>query len=461
MTPETPDRKDVQRFQSAVDNRLACLREDPFLAKRIIANETREKKVKKRMSLGLVLALTVIMAATAVLAENWSDISEYLASGLPDRITQPSDAGSEDGKAEGTVIQRHVIEPVYAPVRVHVVNDAGEETCAFDLTPQVAQVAYRYTILYRTDKTWGLEPDIVIEAANRQDLNQAMNPFAPYLFCSGKLVSSGYHVFAEQYNQLRIDFTAARYTLSYAKEIYLNEQGMIVRTVQDDLTLNLGLVDDNGKLSENCFEAAAQRFAYSEDGDPLEPALSFSPSVETTPLPRRSPTAMNYGRLEGEYANSLRFGLPYTLHYQDKDGNPQELHIDTCENMFAGLLQEETADGSDLGGKNGEVLTEYGLLILANGQSNVDITFQRLAMPTVTAAYDEGGCTVHIVGGKFRVKYPTDVYHDIEAWQDYNGAWHYTPTSENFLYAEYAEGEYPYDFTFRLEELPESAGDTK
>ena len=170
---------------------------------------------------------------------------------------------------------------------------------------------------------------------------------------------------------------------------------------------------------------------------------------------------MNYGQPEGEYANSLRFGLPYTLHYQDKDGNPQEMHIDTCENMFAGLLREETADGSDLGGKNGEVLTEYGLLILANGQSDVDITFQRLEMPTVIAAYDEGGCTVHIVGGKFRVKYPTDVYHAIEAWQDDDGRWHYAPTSENFLYAEYAEGEYPYDFTFRLEELPESAGDTK
>ena len=271
MLRDAPDPKDVERFQSAVDHRLSGLRDDPFLAKRIIANETREKKVKKRMSLGLVLALTVIMAATAVLAENWPGISDYLANGMPDRVTQPSGAGSEDGIAEGTVIQRHVIEPVYAPVRVHVVNDAGEETCAFDLTPQVAQVEYHYTMLYRTDKTWTVEPDIVIEAAGQQDLNQALSPFAPYLFISGKLNSGSYDFSVYQWREYRLDFTKYRATVSYIKELYLNQQGEIVRTVQDDMAIRLDLVDDNGTLPENFVEATAQTFSDPEGNGALLP----------------------------------------------------------------------------------------------------------------------------------------------------------------------------------------------
>ena len=452
MLRDAPDPKDVERFQSAVDHRLSGLREDPYLARRIITNETGDKKVKKRMSLGLVLALTVIMAAPAVLAENWPGISDYLTNGLPDRNTQPSGAGNEENKAEGTVIQRHVIEPVYAPVRVHVVNDAGEETCAFDLTPQVAQVEYHYTMLYRTDKTWAVEPDIVIEAAGQQDLNQALSPFAPYLFISGKLDSGSCDFSVYQWHHYRLDFTKYRGTVSYIKELYLNEQGQIVRTVQDDRMIRLSLVDDNGTLPENCFEAVTQT---------LPPTPAPVSAAVVSPQATPEPAAMNYGQLRGEFSNNVYFGLPYTLHYQDKDGNPQESLIDTCKNMIAVLLQEETPDGSDFDGKNGEVLTEYGHLILLNSQSDVDITFQRLEMPTVTAVYEDGGYTVRITGGKFRVKYPTDVYHDTEAQQYDDGSWHYTPTSKNFLYAEYAVGEYPYDFTFRLEELPEQGGETK
>ena len=41
-----PDPKDVKRFQEAVDHRLSGLDGDPWLAKRIIANEKGEKKMK-------------------------------------------------------------------------------------------------------------------------------------------------------------------------------------------------------------------------------------------------------------------------------------------------------------------------------------------------------------------------------------------------------------------------------
>ncbi|MBR3741288.1 MAG: hypothetical protein IKN04_12680 [Clostridia bacterium] len=475
MTPETPDRKDIQRFQSAVDHRLSGLREDPFLAKRIIANETGEKKVKKRMSLGLVLALTVIMAATAVLAENWPGISDYLANGLPDRVTQPSGAESEDGKAEGTVIQRHVIEPVYAPVRVHVVNDAGEEICAFDLTPQVAQVEYHYTMLYRTDKTWALEPDIVIAAAGQQDLTQAMRPFEPYLFISGKLDSGSCDFSVYQWDVYKLDFTKYRGTVSYIKELYLNEQGEIVRTVQDEMAIRLGLVDDNGTLPENCFEAATQTIPYLSFPDSEEttlsalstalvPAPTSAPSrgTEITALPSPESAAMNYGQLRGEYSNNVRFGLPFILHCVDQDDNTAvESRIDSCVNMYAVLDPGEHINISEIGGKHGAVETEYGILILSGYQPDVDIIFQKIEEPEVTAIFEDGGYTVRIAGGEFRVQYPTDVYYDQEVQLYDDSSWYFMPVSDHFLYAEYAEGEYPYDFTFRLEELPERGEETK
>lgn len=46
MLRDAPDSKDVKRFQNAVDHRLSGLREDPYLARRIIAQEGREKQVK-------------------------------------------------------------------------------------------------------------------------------------------------------------------------------------------------------------------------------------------------------------------------------------------------------------------------------------------------------------------------------------------------------------------------------
>ena len=476
MLRDAPDPKDVERFQSAVDHRLSGLREDPYLARRIIANEGREKKVKKRMSLGLALALTVMLAVTAVLAENWPGISDYFANGLPDRVAQPSSTGNEEGKAEGTVIQRHVIEPVYAPVRVHVVNDAGEETSAFDLTPQVAQVEYHYTILHRTDETWTVEPDIsFVGGADQQDKNQALTPFAPYLFISGKLNSGSYDFSVYQWHEYKLDFTKYLATVSYIKELYLNELGQIVRSVQDDMVIRLGLVDDNGTLPENCFEAATQTIPYLSFPDSEEttlsalstalvPAPTSAPSrgTEITALPSPESAAMNYGQLRGEYSNNVRFGLPFILHCVDQDDNTAvESRIDSCVNMYAVLDPGEHINISEIGGKHGAVETEYGILILSGYQPDVDIIFQKIEEPEVTAIFEDGGYTVRIAGGEFRVQYPTDVYYDQEVQLYDDSSWYFMPVSDHFLYAEYAEGEYPYDFTFRLEELPERGEETK
>lgn len=73
-----PDPKDVKRFQEAVNHRLSGLDGDPWLAKRIIANEKGEKKMKRKLSAGLALALALICALSFALAEAWPGIEGFL-----------------------------------------------------------------------------------------------------------------------------------------------------------------------------------------------------------------------------------------------------------------------------------------------------------------------------------------------------------------------------------------------
>lgn len=70
--------------------------------------------------------------------------------------------------------------------------------------------------------------------------------------------------------------------------------------------------------------------------------------------------------------------MPYTLHYPNKDGQPHESHIDTRINMLAVLAPGDHIEGSEFGGKHGEVATEYGLLVLSGYQPDVDIIFQKI-----------------------------------------------------------------------------------
>ena len=72
------EREEMERFQKAVDRRLSGLKGDPWLYQKIIAGDRKEKKMKKRISLGLVLSLALMLSFTVALAENWGGISDFL-----------------------------------------------------------------------------------------------------------------------------------------------------------------------------------------------------------------------------------------------------------------------------------------------------------------------------------------------------------------------------------------------
>ena len=459
MKREAPEPLDERQFRDAVDHRLSGLREDPFLAQRIIANAGKEKKMKKKFSLGMAFALTLVLAVSVALAENWQAVSEFLSTigSYPDLVTvQPAGKGAETAVE---MIERDVIEWVYAPVDVTVVNEAGENVYTFTMNTPVAQIAYVYSLKWDADSgnlSGGEFNPPAISAIPFQ--NDGKLPFAPLLYVDSNVENPIYGgSFSTDTSDYIVIYDEGRYSITYWNELYLREDtGEIVQKNSGTVDGPFTFRDENGTVTSDggVIQDAVITSLATVTPSPM-PTAATSPMAVQTAVPVSEP-AMNYGQPRGEFSNNVRFGLPYTLHYQDKDGNPQESLMETCDNMLAVLDQREYADGSDFGGKLGEVLTDYGLLILMGRQSDVDITFERLETPTVTAAYEDGGYTVRITGGKFRVQYPTDVYHETVAWQDDDGAWHFTPSSVNFLSADYAVGEYPYDFTFRLEKLPES-----
>lgn len=59
---------DKRQIQSALNTTLSGLRDDPWLAQRVIAEAKGAKKVKKKISVGVVLAVVLIFAASVALA---------------------------------------------------------------------------------------------------------------------------------------------------------------------------------------------------------------------------------------------------------------------------------------------------------------------------------------------------------------------------------------------------------
>ena len=73
-----PNEQDVKRFRAAVDHLLSGLEGDPRLAKKIINQEKEEKKMKKKMTAGLALAMTLVLLSVFALAEGIPTLTDFL-----------------------------------------------------------------------------------------------------------------------------------------------------------------------------------------------------------------------------------------------------------------------------------------------------------------------------------------------------------------------------------------------
>lgn len=62
------EQREKQRLHRAIDTTLSSLKGDPWLAQRVLTSAKEEGKVKKKLSIGLVLVIVLVMAAVTVLA---------------------------------------------------------------------------------------------------------------------------------------------------------------------------------------------------------------------------------------------------------------------------------------------------------------------------------------------------------------------------------------------------------
>lgn len=67
------DRQDIEKVQLALDTTFSHLKDDPWLAQRVLANAKGEVKVKKKLSVGLILAIVLVLAAMTALAAVLTD----------------------------------------------------------------------------------------------------------------------------------------------------------------------------------------------------------------------------------------------------------------------------------------------------------------------------------------------------------------------------------------------------
>jgi len=71
------DHNQVERIRHAVDTRLSGLEGDPWMMQRVLSNAKGETKVKKKLSVGFVLVMVLVLATVAALAAvTWNALYE-------------------------------------------------------------------------------------------------------------------------------------------------------------------------------------------------------------------------------------------------------------------------------------------------------------------------------------------------------------------------------------------------
>lgn len=122
------ERQEKQIIQRAFDLSLSGLREDPFLARRILhgAHEKGKEKVKKKLSVGLILLLVILMASVAALA--WSLSQQYFedVAQLQFESGYYDDWGWKEKRAMVGILQEHglITEKEAAAMKTEAAVDA-------------------------------------------------------------------------------------------------------------------------------------------------------------------------------------------------------------------------------------------------------------------------------------------------------------------------------------------------
>ena len=484
MKKEVPSPMTRQQFRDAVDHRLSGLTENPWLAQKIMAKETEEPKVKKRLSLGLTMALLMIFAVTIGLAENWDTVSDVLSNGIgahPDLVAnQPEKKELEQRKEE--VFDHCIIEQVYAPVTVAVLNEEGTEVSSLALNAPVAQIQYIYKLkkLFpinqegeREGCSFELYPDRRIAAPEE---NLPGMPFAPYLFIEAKIVSerSACQFDVKNYSDYRLDFTTGRYSVRYNAKICLNEQGQIIECTEDTITRPFGLVEENGAIPKDSrFQDLSDNITLAlNDENELSIHFTAQPTpapgandeaIETAaPLPAALPMPLPGAEADeeparvvitehtsGDFSSTESFGAYFIGCYTGEGGNTVE--ILRWQNLYA-HFNHSAFENSQFWGQEGTIPWDENmdLLYLYGGVADYHATFTMLSPPQMNVEYRQDRYLAAFTGGSFQITYPKQIYYSDSLPSTANQARESRFDFQYITQVEYATETLPYSFIFEL-----------
>ena len=463
MKDTAPNKEEAREFQNAVDHRLSGLKEDPFLARRIIAKEQEEKKVKKKMTLGFALALSLLLIVSAALAENWPTVTEFMSNAgtHPDLVT--SEPMPDSSPLNAIIINRHAVERVYKPVDVKVVDENGEKNASFTINAQVAQAEYRYTLVFVPDgdgsdgspvkytlSAFPETPTVTAPAA----LPGESLPFAPYLFEGASVNSISYDADFSIYSpscNLRFHGT---YSLIYNAEITLNQQGQIISATPRKVSGSFTLEDKNGVLSDGCY-FPEEAEAPAATPQPLldQPEAESALTAESTPQPFIH-EAEHMGRI-GFYEDSSEegdiqwFGSPITLHGVHPNGTEITILSPEEKNMSARFNREAFESSMDFDSESSLKQFREDYLTLSSCSDLMHASFELLEEPIMDVVFYPYNYVVEIYNARVRAEYTTDLYYSEEAYRERGNEIAYLDTSPEYLLGEDRDWqEFPIDFVF-------------
>lgn len=423
------------RLQQAVDSRLSGLQEDPFLAGRIMQNEQGEIKMKKKFSASLILALSLALVCAFALAEGLNAPGSVQNTAAPAQTLAPF---SRDENREETpaFLTLTAAVPVYAPVSFHCFD---AETSEFDLMPMVAQINCTYRIYYTEDAGFtGCDfPEDRPITVTTLDAGQFLSEYLSAEISDAPVPSD--IAFSGNTDGYTLDVRGKPFTLSYYKDLYLDQRGQIVGTEKTQIEVPLLLTDQNGTLLDQngqpleggqIHAAASDQHAWS-----ILPALSTARLPAPTMLPAASASALNehpiasWRPLPGEemedspyvYSFSLGFsvdhlvsdpstGLPVSMESALYHTEPDGFHLVFNPDAFVRSSAYHRSDTHPL-------FEDDWVYINARSDAYSGAYWFDPPLPSVTVEYGSDSYTVRLSGVHLKVSYSDKVFYDPQAVQ--------------------------------------------
>ena len=433
------EQKQKERFRAAVDHRLSGLQGDPWLARRIIAGEKGEKKVKKKISLGLVLSMMIVLCAAVALAENIPGLIQVLETSHPDKVRpfaqQPGN--TPDSPIEETHTYSNLL---YLPVtQTHLQADGSalQTTRQYPLivetvqyTTQYSPAAGRYLSVAMDQTQWPVfAPESSLTVLSEEKTILPTEDLHITVQRTHEDDHFSYHIFPDGHCELEIRGSAQ---VTYDAEFVYDAQGELTQVVQQ--TTTVGSVIQLQEPHEDILPTLSATpmpmdFSFLPNA-PVQasptPMPAFpssaegSPTVQPFPVPSPMPFVPQYTSTlppqpeAGEQAlplcNSYQETLPGTTHFILPNGQYQEQNGVNCTVTFQQALFEASPAF-----RSHQETVDFSPDWLDLSLDGFPLSIHARSTPRMQVRYLEPDRYTVEISGRMEFVYPENVWYQISA----------------------------------------------